>query len=275
MSRLPPIDDDEHPLPPTFDTTVAHAARVYDYWLGGKDNFEADRIAAEEVIAVRPTIIRDIRANRAFLGRAVRFLVREAGIRQFLDIGTGIPAAGNTHEVAQSVAPECKIVYVDNDPIVLAHARALLSSSPEGACAYLDANLTDTAKIAEEAARTLDFSRPVAVLFIGVLHLVSDEEDPYGIVTEMVGATVPGSYLALTQPAKDINADMVAEGARRYNERVKVQQTRRTYAETLRFFDGIQLLPPGLVQCHRWRPDPGASGLEENVSCYAGVARRQ
>ena len=275
MVKRPGTGADEYSPPPEIDITVAHAARVYDYWLGGKDNFEADRVTAEEVIAVRPTIIRDIRANRAFLGRAVRFLASNAGIRQFLDIGTGIPAAGNTHEVAQSVAPECKIVYVDNDPIVLAHARALLSSSSGGACAYLDADLKETATILEEAARTLDFSRPVAVLFIGVLHLVSEGEDPYGIVAEMVRATVPGSYLALTQPAKDIDSEMVAEGARRYNERVKVQQTRRSHAETQRFFDGMQLIPPGLVQCHRWRPDPAATGLKENVSCYAGVARRQ
>ena len=189
-----------------------------------------------------------------------------------MDIGTGIPAAGNTHEVAQSVAPECRIAYVDNDPIVLAHARALLSSSPAGACAYLDADLKEVARILEEAARTPDFSQPVAVLFIGVLHLVPEDEDPYGIVTEMVRATVPGSYLALTQPAKDISAEMVAEGARRYNEHVKVRQTRRTHTETLRFFDGMRLMPPGLVQCHRWRPDPGAIGLNEDVSCYAGVA---
>jgi hypothetical protein len=275
MAKLPVTGLDEYRLPAKFDITVAHAARVYDYWLGGKDNFEADRVAAEEVIAVRPTIVRDVRANRAFLGRAVRFLAADAGVRQFLDIGTGIPAAGNTHEVAQTIAPECRIVYVDNDPIVLAHARALLSSSPAGACAYLDADLREPAKILEEAARTLDFSRPVAVLFIGVLHLVSDDQDPYGIVTQMVKATVPGSYLALTQPAKDIDAEMVAEGARRYNERVKVRQTRRASAQTLRFFDGMRLVPPGLVQCHRWRPDPEATGLEENVSCYGAVASRE
>jgi hypothetical protein len=275
MAKLSGTGFDEYRLPPSIDTTVAHAARVYDYWLGGKDNFRADRIAAEEVIAVRPTIIRDVRANRAFLSRAVRFLANEAGIRQFLDIGTGIPTAGNTHEVAQSIAPECKIVYVDNDPIVLSHARALLSSSPEGACAYLDADLTETDSILEEAARTLDFSQPVAVLLIGMLHLVSDDDDPHQIVAKLIEGTVPGSYLALTHPAKDINAEMVAEGARRYNERVKVQQTRRTRAETLRFFDGTQLLPPGLTQCHRWRPDPEATGLEENISCYGGVGRKQ
>jgi hypothetical protein len=276
MAELPVTSDDDSPeFPLGFDISVAHPARVYDYWLGGKDHFEPDRIAAQEVIAVRPTIIRDIRANREFLGRVVRFLAGEAGIRQFLDIGTGIPSANNTHEVAQSVAPDSRIVYVDNDPIVLAHARALLTSTPEGACAYLDADLKDTGKILQEAARTLDFSRPVAVLFIGVLHLVSDADEPLRITGEMLDATVPGSYLALTQPAKDVNADEVAEGARRYNEHVKTPQTRRTYAETLRFFDGMEVVPPGLVQCHRWRPAPGAVGLEENVSAYGGLARKQ
>ena len=276
MAELPVTSDDDSPeFPLGFDISVAHPARVYDYWLGGKDHFEPDRIAAQEVIAVRPTIIRDIRANREFLGRVVRFLAGEAGIRQFLDIGTGIPSANNTHEVAQSVAPDCRIVYVDNDPIVLAHARALLTSTPEGACAYLDADLKDTGKILREAERTLDFSRPVAVLFIGVLHLVSDADEPLRIMGEMLDATVAGSYLALTQPAKDVNADQVAEGARRYNEHVKTPQTRRTYAETLRFFDRMEVVPPGLVQCHRWRPATGAVGLEENVSAYGGVARKR
>ena len=276
MAELPVTSDDDSPeFPLGFDISVAHPARVYDYWLGGKDHFEPDRIAAQEVIAVRPTIIRDIRANREFLGRVVRFLAGEAGIRQFLDIGTGIHSANNTHEVAQSVAPDCRIVYVDNDPIVLAHARALLTSTPEGACAYLDADLKDTGKILQEAARTLDFSRPVAVLFIGVLHLVSDADEPLRIMGEMLDGTVAGSYLALTQPAKDVNADQVAEGARRYNEHVKTPQTRRTYAETLRFFDRMEVVPPGLVQCHRWRPATGAVGLEENVSAYGGVARKQ
>jgi hypothetical protein len=275
VAELPVTSDDDSPeFPLGFDISVAHPARVYDYWLGGKDHFEPDRIAAQEVIAVRPTIIRDIRANREFLGRVVRFLAGEAGIRQFLDIGTGIPSANNTHEVAQSVAPDCRIVYVDNDPIVLAHARALLTSTPEGACAYLDADLKDTGKILQEAERTLDFSRPVAVLFIGVLHLVSDADEPLRIMGEMLDATVAGSYLALTQPAKDVNADQVAEGARRYNEHVKTPQTRRTYAETLRFFDRMEVVPPGLVQCHRWRPATGAVGLEENVSAYGGVARK-
>jgi len=275
MTGLPRADDDGYQgLPPGFDTSVAHPARVYDYWLGGKDNFEADRKAAEAVIAARPTIIRDIRANREFLGRAVRFLAAEAGIRQFLDIGTGIPAANNTHEVAQSVAPDSRIVYVDNDPIVLAHARALLTSSPEGACAYLDADLKDMGKILQDAALVLDFGQPVAVLFIGVLHLVADADDPAGLMATALAACPAGSYLALTQPASDIDADIVAEGARRYNEQVTTAQTRRNYEETRRFFDGLTLLDPGVVQAHRWRPDQGATGLDENVSAWCGIARK-
>src|SRR5882724_5095924 len=266
--------DPEGGLHPGFDTTVAHPARVYDYWLGGKDNFAADKRAAEAVIAVRPSIIRDIRANREFIGRAVQYLATEVGIRQFLDIGTGIPAANNTHEVAQAATPDARIVYVDNDPIVLAHARALLASTPEGECAYLDADLRDPDKILEVAARTLDFSQPVGVLYIGVLHLVSDDEDPYGIVARSVAATAPGSYLALTQPAADINAEQVAAGARQYNQNVATKQTRRTYEQTLRFFGDMELVPPGVAQIHRWHPDPGALGLADNVSGWGGVARK-
>jgi S-adenosyl methyltransferase len=274
MAAVMTDPDTEGSLHPGFDTTVAHPARVYDYWLGGKDNFAADKAAAEAVIAVRPTVIRDIRANREFLGRAVRYLVAECGIRQFLDLGTGIPAANNTHEVAQAMAPESRIVYVDNDPIVLAHARALLASTPEGACAYLDADLKNPAPILAKAAETLDFSQPVAVLFIGVLHLVADSEDPYGIVARTVAATVPGSYLALTQPAADVDANVVAEGARQYNQNVATAQTRRTHAQTVRFFDGLDLVPPGVVQFHQWRPDPGGPVIEGNVSGWAGVARK-
>ena len=261
-------------LHPRFDTSVAHPARVSDYWLGGKDNFAADRKAAEAVIAVRPTIIRDIRANREFLGRAVQYLAAQAGIRQFLDIGTGLPAANNTHEVAQATAPEARIVYVDNDPVVISHARALLTSTHEGECAYVDADLRDPEKILEQAAQTLDFSQPVAVLYIGVLHLVAEGEDPYGIVAKSAAATAPGSYLAITHPAADIDAEVVAEGARRYNQNVRTPQTRRTYEQTLRFFEGLDLVEPGLVQCHRWRPAPDAAGLGDNVSGWAGIARK-
>ena len=261
--------------PPDIDTSVAHPARVYDYWLGGKTNFSADREAAEQVIAVRPSIRRDIRANRAFLGRAVRYLADDAGVRQFLDIGTGIPSANNTHDVAQSIAPDSRIVYVDNDPIVLAHARALLTSSPEGATAYLSADLRDPDTILGRASELLDFGQPVAVMLVGIMHLVADDEDPYGIARTLMAATGPGSYLVLTQPAKDINTDTVAEGARRYNAQVSTPQTRRTYAETGRFFDGLELLEPGVVQCQRWHPGPDATDVDEEVSCYGAVARNR
>jgi hypothetical protein len=252
-----------------FDTSVAHPARVYDYWLGGRDNFEADRRAAEEVIAVRPSVLFDIRANRAFLGRAVHHLAAEAGVRQFLDLGTGIPAAGNTHQVAQAVDPAARIVYVDNDPIVLAHARVLLA----GATAYLDGDLREPEPILAAAAETLDFTRPVAVLLIGVLHLIADDERPAGIIARLMAAVPAGSHLALTQPASDVNASEAAEGARRYNSHVATRQTRRSLAETTAFFDGLDLVEPGVVQVHRWRPEPGAD-LAREVSCWGGVARK-
>src|SRR6202046_2489536 len=213
-----------------IDTSVAHPARVYDYWLGGKDNFAADRKAAEEVIAIRPAMRRDIRANREMLRRAVRYLAAEAGPRQFLDIGTGIPTSPNVHEVVQRIAPDARVVYVDNDPIVLTHARALLASTPEGATAYIDADLRDPDKVLREAAATLDLSRPTAVMLVGVLHLISDEEDPYGIAARLMAGVPAGSYLVLTHPASDVNAEMAAEGARRYNQSVATQTPRRRLA---------------------------------------------
>ena len=246
--------------PTEIDTTVAHPARVYDYWLGGKDNFAADREAAERVLAVTPGLRFRVRANRAFLARAVRYLAAEAGIRQFLDIGTGIPSANNTHEVAQAATPECRVVYVDNDPIVLAHARALLASNSAGATAYIDGDLRDTQAILDAAARTLDFSQPVALMLLGILHLVSDAEDPYAIVARLLAAVPAGSYLTISHPASDIHSGQ-AEAQRRYNERVSTPQTLRTHGEVYRFFDGLSLVPPGVVYVHTWRPDPsdGAS----------------
>jgi hypothetical protein len=259
--------------PAEIDTTVAHPARVYDYWLGGKDNFAADREAAERVLAVTPGLRFRVRANRAFLARAVRYLAGEAGIRQFLDIGTGIPAANNTHEVAQATVPECRIVYVDNDPIVLAHARALLTSSSSGATAYIDGDLRDTGTILDAAARTLDFSQPVALMLLGVLHLIPDADDPYAIVTRLLEAMPAGSYLAVSHPASDINAGQ-AEAQKRYNERVSTPQTLRTHAEVCRFFDGLSLVPPGVVYVHTWRPDPGDDTPENTASAHGGVARK-
>src|SRR5215813_1674854 len=189
---------------PAFDTSVAHQARMYDYWLGGKDNFAADRKAAVEALAAYPGMAHLARANRAFLGRLIRCLAGEAGIRQFLDIGTGIPTANNTHQVAQEVAPESRVVYVDYDPVVLSHARALLTSTPEGATDYIDADLRDPGSILEKAARTLDFTKPVAVTMLAILHAIGDEEDPYGIVAKIMEALPSGSYLAISHLPSDL-----------------------------------------------------------------------
>ena len=257
-----------------IDTTVAHPARVYDYWLGGSSNFPADREAAERVLAATPGLRSRVRANRAFLVRAVRYLAAEAGIRQFLDIGTGIPAANNTHEVAQAVAPDARIVYADNDPIVLAHATSLLAGSPEGATQYIDGDLRDASVILGAAAGTLDFTRPAALMLVGILHLIQDSEDPYRIVASLMDALPPGSYLVISHPASDINASQ-AEAQRRYNERVSTPQTLRTRDEVARFFEGLDLVPPGIVYVHAWRPDPGDVPPEGGVSAYGGVARKR
>jgi len=256
-----------------LDTSVAHPARVYDYWLGGKDNFAADREAAERVLAVTPGLRFRVRANRAFLGRATRYLAADAGIRQFLDIGTGIPTGDNTHEVAQREAPDSRVVYVDNDPIVLLHAQALLRSTPQGATDYLQADLRDPDAIMDRAASVLDFSQPVAVMLLGVLHLIQDSEDPWGIVAQLMAAVPPGSYLAISHPAIDIHHAQ-ADAQRVYNERVSTPQTLRTRDQVARFFTGLELVEPGLVQVHQWRPDPGDFAPEGVVSAHGAVARK-
>jgi hypothetical protein len=256
-----------------LDTSVAHPARVYDYWLGGKDNFAADREAAERVLAAAPGLRFRVRANRAFLGRATRYLAAEAGIRQFLDIGTGIPTADNTHEVAQRAAPDSRVVYVDNDPIVLLHAQALLRSTPQGATDYLQADLRDPGMILDRAAAVMDLDQPVAVMLLGVLHLIQDSEDPWGIVARLMTAMPAGSYLAISHPAIDIHHAQ-ANAQRVYNERVSTPQTLRTREEVARFFTGLELVEPGLVQVHQWRPDPGDFTPEGVVSAHGGVARK-
>src|SRR5580704_3314917 len=203
----PPVRDNG----PGLDTQHAHPARVYNYWLGGQDNFAADREAAEQAIAANPGIVTDVKANRAFLVRVVRYLAAECGVRQFLDIGTGLPTESNTHQVAQAVAPDARIVYADNDPVVLLHAQALLSSTPEGACDYVEADLRDPAAILRAASATLDFGEPVALMLLIILHLIPDSDDPYGIVARLVGAVPSGSYLVLAHPASDIRAAEMAE----------------------------------------------------------------
>jgi len=275
MSGLPePEACNGAPARRAIDTSVAHSARVHDYWLGGKDNFVADRAAGDAVMAAYPGIVMSVRANRAFLARAVRYLAAAAGVRQFLDIGTGIPASNNTHEVAQSVAPEARVVYVDYDPVVLLHARALLKGSREGALDYLDADLRDPQAILEQAARTLDFSRPVAVMLIAIMHLIVDDDDPYGLVGRLVAAVPAGSYLALSQVASDIQAEQMAEAGRRYNRLARETQRHRTHAEVARFFDGLDLVEPGLVPVHHWRPDSESEAANTHSAMWGGVARK-
>jgi O-methyltransferase involved in polyketide biosynthesis len=258
-----------------FDARVAHPARVYDYWLGGKDNFEADRIAGEAAIAAYPAIRASARANRAFLARSVRYLAAEAGLRQFLDIGTGLPTANNTHEVAQAAAPESRIVYVDNDPLVLSHARALLTSSPEGVTAYLDADLRDTDRVLKLAADTLDFSQPVAVMLLAILHYIPDTDQAQRIVARLVSALAPGSYLTISHAASDISAEEMAEMFKRMNEYLAesehhVGRPRQVVAQ---FFDGLDLVEPGVVKVTEWRPQ---SELEARgpTSLWGGMGRK-
>ena len=260
--------------PAGIDTSVAHQARIYDYWLGGKDNFAVDREAAQQALEAYPGLRRGVRAQRAFLARAVEYLAGPAGIGQFLDIGTGIPTANNTHDVAQSVAPEARIVYVDNDPMVLAHARALLTSSAPGATSYLDADLRDTERILSAAADLLDFRQPVALLLIGILQLIPDEDDPWAIVARLVEAIPPGSWLAVFHPASDILPDQIGEAARRVSARSASRTTLRSRAEVARFFDGLHLMDPGLVQVHRWQPGSAVPDDGEQVAGYAGLARK-
>ncbi len=240
----------------------------------GNDHFAADRAVAEQVAAAYPDIRAAVRAQRAFLARAVYFLVTEAGIRQFLDIGTGLPSADNTHQVAQKAAPQSRVVYVDNDPIVLAHARALLTSSPEGATAYIDADLRDTGTILERAAGVLDFGQPVAVMLLGILQGIPDREEPGAIVARLMDAVPPGSYLAISQIASDVVADEVAEGVQRYNEQAAVPVAARTHAEVCRFFAGLELVKPGVVPVQRWRPGAEDPGTGRDLAIYAGVGQK-
>jgi trans-aconitate methyltransferase len=258
---------------PDFDTSVPHIARVYDYWLGGKDNFAADRELGQQTLEAYPNLVFSVRANRAFLARTVRFLAGEAGIRQFLDIGTGIPTANNTHEVAQQIAPQARIVYVDNDPIVLSHARALLKSSPQGACAYLDADLRDPDKILAAAAATLDFSQPVAIMLIAVVHFIGDDAQASEIISRLTAAVVPGSYLVISHVGGDIDAAQQSEMVRRLNQSVAEKATMRDRAGVTRLFDGLELLPPGVVRVSGWRPDSDLEAARP-TGLWGGVARK-
>jgi O-methyltransferase involved in polyketide biosynthesis len=258
---------------PDFDTRVPHIARVYDYWLGGKDNFAADRELGEQTLQAYPNLVFSVRANRAFLARAVRFLAGTAGIRQLLDIGTGIPTANNTHEVAQRIAPDSRIVYVDNDPIVLSHAKALLKSTPEGGCAYLGADLRDPDTILAGATETLDFGQPVAVILLAVLQFAGDDAQAGAIVNRLMGACAPGSFVVISHPASDIDAEQHAEMVRRMNDSMAQQVTLRDRAAVTRLFAGLDLAEPGVVRASEWRPDTELEAATPTV-LWAGVARK-
>jgi hypothetical protein len=261
--------------PPAFDTSLAHQARIYDYLLGGKDNYAADRAAVEAWLEIYPDMAFSVRANRAFLGRAVRYLVAEAGIRQFLDIGTGIPTAGNTHEVAQAIAPETRVVYVDYDPIVLAHARALLTSSEAGATEYIDADLRDPTIILSQAAELLDFTEPVAVTLLAILHAIPDSDDPYAIVARVMDAVPPGSYLAISHLGVEFISEETRRGLEDTSRRASQQQyTHRGREQVARFFEGTDLVAPGLVPVEEWRPDPG-TGTPGKSSLWCAVGRKR
>ena len=260
---------------PRLNTGVPQVARVYDYWLGGKDNFTADRAAGEETIAAFPGIRLSARANRAFLGRTVRYLVGSGGIRQFLDIGTGLPTADNTHEVAQAAAPESRVVYVDNDPLVLAHARALLTSRPEGVTAYLDADLQDTDTILEQAARTLDFTRPVGIMLLAILHYIPDLAEARGIVARLIGAVPAGSFLVISHAGTDLLPDDVAAFEKSLNVHLPAEHRHvaRPREVVTGFFDGAELVEPGLVRVSEWRPDSPEEAATPTI-LWGGVARK-
>jgi len=254
---------------PKIDTSAPHSARVWNYWLGGKDHYPVDRTVGDQVMAMFPDITRLARADRAFLGRAVRYLAGEAGIRQFLDIGTGLPTANNTHQVAQAIAPESRIVYVDNDPLVLVHARALLTSTPEGACDYIDADLRDIGKILAEAAKTLDFTQPVALMMLGIVGQISNSDDPESIIKRLLDALPSGSYLTLSDGVN--TSETFNDAVRHYNENSANTYHPRSPEQITGFFAGLELVEPGVVLLPQWRPEaspfpdagevPGMCGL--------------
>jgi len=261
-----------------LQTGQPHPARVYDYLLGGKDNFAADRAAAEAGLQANPNSRIPPRENRAFLGRAVRYLAGEAGISQFLDIGTGVPTSPNVHEIAQGIEPRARIVYVDNDPIVLAQARALLTTGPEGRTAYIDADLRDIDAILGSAdlQRTLDLSKPVGLLLIAVMHFIPDEDDPWTLAARLLAALPSGSYLALSHLTGDFDPAAWA-GVVAVYRRSGVTMQVRPKPDVERFFAGLDLIDPGVVSLPQWRPDPSDVGRPPSdaaVSVYGGVARK-
>lgn len=267
--------------PPEIDTTVAHMTRVYEYMLGGKTYFPVDREAAERSAEPAGGIEawrHSTRSNRAFLGRVVRWLARERGIRQFLDLGSGLPTEQNVHQVAQEAAPESRVVYVDNDPIVLAHAQVLLESSSEGATSYINGDLRDVGNILLRAEATLDYAEPVAVLLFTILHAVRDSDDPWALVAELVDAMAPGSFMAISHLTGDFNPAVMDQVSDALNEDMAEPFVMRSRDEILRFFDGTHLTEPGLVHINEWHldvpPAPPPQPGDVAAPIYGGVARK-
>ncbi|MEU1422276.1 SAM-dependent methyltransferase [Kitasatospora sp. NPDC005751] len=253
---------------------VPHSARVYDYLIGGKTNFEADRTAAHASVKAWPALPTSMRTTRTFMQRVVRHLAEEHKVRQFLDIGTGIPTSPNVHEIAQGIAPEARVAYVDNDPIVLTHARALMSSTEEGRTSYIDADFRDVDSIigAPQLREVLDLTQPVALSLIAIVHFVLDQDDPQGIVRRFMDELAPGSFLALTVFTGDTDPVGVGGVGREYNARGIPLQI-RDKDETLAFFDGYDLLDPGVTLVHQWRPDAEAAPVrDQDIAMYGGVA---
>ncbi|WP_228450318.1 SAM-dependent methyltransferase, partial [Streptomyces alkaliterrae] len=258
---------------PEIDVSVPHSARMWNYWLGGKDNYAADRAAGDQFKANFPAIVDTARAFRAFLSRGIRYLADEAGMRQFLDIGTGLPTFDNTHEIAQRIAPESRIVYVDNDPLVLAHARALLTSTPEGATDYLHADLRDPAPILRDAARTLDLDQPVALILSGILGHLTDDDEAHRIVDTLLDALPSGSHLLVCDGT---NTDETLNDAQREHNRdaETVQYRLRSPEQIAAFFKGLELVEPGVVSCPLWRPEPNRFGEPVHVDAYGAIGRK-
>jgi O-methyltransferase involved in polyketide biosynthesis len=274
MSAIEPDDEDAALAEKLrgFDTSVPSPARMWNYWVGGKDHFAADREAADKIMAAMPALPAIATSVRHFLIDIVHSLTADYGIRQFLDIGTGLPTADNTHDVAQRAAPESRIVYADYDPVVLAHARALLTSSPEGKTDYIQADLRETDDILSAAARTLDFSKPVAILLLAVLHFIPDADDPYAIVRKLMDAVPSGSFLVIVHAPSDRSPEEMAEHTRRYNASGAEFMRPRSQEEILQFFTGLELIGPGVAPLSEWLPKGQAGpGSGEAV---AGVARK-
>jgi hypothetical protein len=265
--------DPGRPQKPVIDSSVAHSARVWNYWLGGRDNYEIDRVVGDQVAATFPGIVDTARQVRFFLFRAVRYLVVEAGVRQFLDIGTGLPTVNNTHEIAQGLVPQARIVYVDNDPLVLVHAKALLTSSPEGATHYIEADVREPDKILAEAAGTLDFTQPIGLMMLGLLGQLPDSDDPHAIVRRLLDALPSGSYLVVSDSVDTDPANN--EAARIKNENPSASSYYlRSPEQIAAYFDGLELVEPGVVACSRWRPEHNPWGEPTEISDRSGVGRK-